>query len=189
MQALSKRLTRPVHEAHNTNFPDKRRAHVVRFNLLGINILSRAKDDDLLLAAGNEKIATLILVAEIAAQEPAIADRVSRGVRTIVIALHHDLAADGNLTHRVRHALRRLRVDDLHLNALERLADRAHHIRLRRRDRSPACDLGEPVRLQNPEAELLQVPSHAGIERRAAGNEEAHLRPEPAMNGTEEQLA
>src|SRR5690349_1416701 len=189
MQPLRKWLARTVHQPHHANLLDKRRAHVLGFQFFRINIFSPAQDDDFFLAPGDEQVAAFVLVAEVAAIEPAVADGFSRGVRAVVITLHDDVAADGDLPDGKTHVLCRLRIDDFDLYALQRLAHRAHHSCSRRRNGGAAAGLRKAIGLQHFESELFHVAPDFGIKRGTAGDEETHLWSQQLVYWTEKEFA
>ena len=99
----------------------------MRLDLLGIDIFSIGEHDDFLAAPGNEKVAAGIEIAQIAGIEPSVAKHVGCGFRAIPISLHHDRAADGNLTRRLRAFFHRLRVHDFCFDTGKRPSDGAKY--------------------------------------------------------------
>ena len=67
------------------------------FDLLGINILTGAEDNNLFLAAGDEQISVVVEISQVAGAEPAILKYCSRGLGPLVVAFHDDAAANGDL--------------------------------------------------------------------------------------------
>src|SRR5438270_631430 len=86
-----------------------------------------AADDQLLLAVDDEEEAFLVLVAHVAGMEPAALERLGRGLRLLVVALHDVVAADHDLADVVLAARQGLvvLVEDLHLDAPDALPDGA----------------------------------------------------------------
>src|SRR5437879_427665 len=82
-------------KSHHANLLDPRRLQIMRLKLFRINIFSRAENDYILLASGDEKIAARIQMAQIAGKQPTIFDNFGSGIRTVEVALHHDVALNG----------------------------------------------------------------------------------------------
>ncbi len=96
VQALGGWLTRPA-QAEHAELLDERRAAVVRFDLLGIEILSRAQHDHFLLAPCDVQAALTIEPAKISRVEPPVTNDVGRGIRPLVILAHDDRSANEHL--------------------------------------------------------------------------------------------
>ena len=103
-------------------------------------------------APGDEQIAAGIEVAEIAGVEPSVAKHLGCGFRAIPISLHHDRAADRNLTRGRRAFFHRLRVHDFCFDSGKRPSDRAKYNVARRIDEGAAGGFRQAVRVQNVDA-------------------------------------
>src|SRR3954453_6261638 len=84
-----------------------------------------AADDHVLLAVDDEEVPVLVDLRHVAAVEPAVADGLRRRVGLAPVALHDVVAADDDLAHLTLRDVPAVLVDDLHLDALDRRADRA----------------------------------------------------------------
>jgi hypothetical protein len=84
-----------------------------------------AAQDHLLLAVDDEEVAVLVDPRHVARVEPAVLDRLGGRIVLAPVALHHVRALDGDLADLALVDLLAVLVDDLHLHALDRRADRA----------------------------------------------------------------
>src|SRR5579875_2864906 len=84
-----------------------------------------AADDELLLAVDDEEVAVLVDPAHVAGVQPAVDDGLRRGLRPLPVAAHHVVALDHDLADLADGHLGTVVVDDLHLYAGDRGADRA----------------------------------------------------------------
>src|SRR5215217_7222932 len=84
--------------------------------------------DGVILATDDEQIAILVAVAEIAGVQPAVAECPGGGFRIVVVALHHGVAAEDDLSQmlRSRRWLVTVLADHPHLHSPNRFADRSH---------------------------------------------------------------
>src|SRR5690606_31999788 len=89
-----------------------------------------AAQDHVLLAVDDPVAAVGVAVADVAAVEPAVAQRLGGGVRPLPVALHHVVAADHDLAALAVAEQAVLVVDDAELDAPHRVADRAGLARL-----------------------------------------------------------
>src|SRR4051794_14197665 len=124
-------------------------------DLARVDVVAPA-DDHVLLAVDDEEVAVLVDLGHISRVEPAVAHDLLRGVVAVPVALHEVVTADGDLAPLTLRDLLAVLVDDLHLHALVRRADRAGLALLvgvvERRDRR---GLREPVALEDLAAEGL----------------------------------
>jgi hypothetical protein len=132
------------------------------------DVLAGGRDDDLLLAAGDAQEAVGVELAEVAAVEPAVGERLGRGSRVVVVAGEDVWALDEHLAV----------LGDAHCRSVERTADRADldvsggvHRRGGRR-------LGQPVALQHREPDAAVEVSEPQPERGPAGDRPLHLAAE-----------
>ncbi len=109
-------------KAHHGDFLNKRRLHVVCFDLFGIDVFSVAEDDDFLLAPSKEEISFGVEVSEVAGEEPSIFHDSCSGVGPVPVTFHHERAAHREFADIGATVLLRLRIDDLALDALHRRA-------------------------------------------------------------------
>ena len=190
MQALFKASTRLVDQPDDAHLLDPRRLQVVLLDLFGIDILPRAEHDDLLRSPGDEQIATVVEIAEVAGEEPALAEGGGVGVRTVVIPLHHDASAQRDLSRKAAVSADVCPIaEEPGFHAGERCAHRAQHVVVGRRGEGAARDFGESVSLQDVEAERVQVARHVQIEARTSGHQVAHARAQRVVCAAKEQLA
>src|SRR5829696_7900146 len=84
-----------------------------------------AADDHVLLAVDDEEVAVLVDLRHVPGAEPAVAHDLLGGVLAVPVALHHVVALDRDLADLALLDLVAVVVDDLHLDALDRRADRA----------------------------------------------------------------
>ena len=190
VQALGNRIARRALQPHDTDLFDPGTLQVVALDFFGVNVFAGAEDDNFLLPAGDEEIAARVAVAEIARVQPAIANDLGGCFGTVVIALHDDGPANGDLADHVTGAiLGRFGVDDFGFIAGKRRADRTDHVRLRRRDQCSAGGFGQAIGLQHVEAKGVKVAADGHVEAGAAGDQVAHLGTEQGVNFFEEQLA
>src|SRR5262249_42579956 len=82
------------------------------------------RDDDLLQPAGDEEVSVRVELAEIAAMEPAAAQRLAGGRRIVEVAAHHCRTATDDLAPGTRRQDATLAIHDRQLDALVRTADR-----------------------------------------------------------------
>ncbi len=143
-------------------------------DLFGIHIFSVGEHDHFLAPSGNEEIAAGIEVAEVAGVEPALAQGFGRGLGPIPISLHHDRAADGNLTCWRRAILHRFRVHDLGFDARKRPPDRTKYYVPRKVDKGAARGFRQAVRVQNVDAKRVKVAGDGGVESRTSGHQITH---------------
>ena len=145
-------------QPHDTDFFDPRTLQVVALDLVGIDVFAGAKDDDFLLATGDEEIAASVGVAKIAGVQPAVANDLGGSLGAVVIALHDDWAVNRNFADHVTGAVfRGFGVDNLGFVTGQRLSDRTDHVRVRRRDQCSARSLGQSISLQNVEAKSVKI--------------------------------
>ena len=147
-----------------------------------------AGDDDVLRAVAELHVAVGVLDAEVAGMEPAAGEGlVGRGL-VLEVALHHDVAAEHDLAHRLPVGRnRRHRLGVHHVERLERMvADALARLEMRLGlgvervplllpvvDHGRAVDLGQAVEVGDLEAGLAHRLEHGG-RRRRGGGEEAH---------------
>ena len=82
-------------EAVNTIFSNHDLDGVINF--AGLKAVGESVEHPLAYYYNN--IAAFVLVAKVAAKEPAIVEGFRRGFRSVVIAFHDDVATDGDLAH------------------------------------------------------------------------------------------
>src|ERR1700731_1178523 len=167
----------------------------MRFDLLRVHIFSVGEHDDFLAPSGYEEIAAGIEVSEISGMEPAVAKYFRRRFRAIPVTLHHDRAANCNLTSGRRTVLQRLcvndlrlddlRLDDLRLDAGKRLPDRTKNHITRGVYKGPASSLGQSISIQNVDAKGVKILCNRRIEARTTRNQVAHARTESGMDFSE----
>src|SRR5260221_5874086 len=121
--------------------------------------------------------------------EPAIAKHLRRSLRPIPISLHHDRAADRNLTRRRRALFYRLRLHNLCFDPGKRPSHRAKHDLARRVNEGSAGGFRQAVGVQNVNAKRIEIAGDGRIESRAAGYQVAHARAEGGMNLSKENLS
>ena len=138
-----------------------------------------APDDQVLLAIHDEEVPVLVDLGHVAGAEPAgLVDRVRRRLRALPVALHDVVAADHDLAHLALRDLLAVLVPDLHLDALDRRADRSRLALaagvVERRDRG---GLRQPVSLEDDAAELLlEAADQLHGDGGAAGHADAQAR-------------
>jgi hypothetical protein len=124
-------------------------------------------DDHVLLAIGDEQIAILVEVADVAGVQPAAAQGLGRRLRLVPVALHHDVAAYHDLAELAGRARLVLVVDDAH----------AHRRRL-------APGRGEPAAGHRIGEHVLGLRQYRHRHRRLALAEDlSEHRPERAERG------
>src|SRR5579859_3678896 len=158
-------------------------------NFFRVDVFSRAENNQLLASPRDEDISALVHVSQVAGVEPAIPDGLGRGIRSVVIALHHNLAGDCDLTDRMIQVLSMLCIHDLDLDSFKRLANRAQYSVGSRSEGSGSAGFRKPVSLQHIETERPQIGSDLDIKGRAAGDQVTHFRAQQSMNLPEEYLA
>src|SRR3954452_12821636 len=140
------------------------------FDLTWVDVVS-APDDQVLLPVDDVVVAVLVDPGHVPALEPAVwcHDLLGR-VRPAPIALHHVVAADPDLPNLAGWQRVSFLVCDLHLDTLDRGADRpglalpVHVV-----ERGGRAGLGQPIALQDHAAEiLLEATQHLHRQRRAA---------------------
>ena len=109
-------------QSHHREFLDVWRLQVVRLDLFGVNILAIAQHDHFFFAPGEEEVPVRVEIAEVAGEEPSVAEDCGRRVRTVPITLHYHSAPQRDLANWGTVLLWR-RVDDFAFDALHRLAD------------------------------------------------------------------
>ena len=144
-----------------------------------------AGDDDVLAAVLDLHVAVRVHHGQVAGVEPAAAEGLGRGLGVLQVALHHDVAAEEDLAHRLavgRHGLQRLGVehgdgflhrvrDTLACVQAGALADRqVRPLFLLRADRRRAVDLGQAVDVGDVEADALAAFDDRG-RRRGPGDQ------------------
>ena len=82
-----------------------------------------------------------------------------------------------------------MRIDDLGLDAFQRLADGANDVLIRRIDERAAGSFGQAVGLQHINAERMKIPANLGIEARASGHQKPHALAEQIVNVGETKFA
>ena len=137
------------------------------FDALGSNVVALVVDEDILLAIGDHQMAILVEMADVASVEPAVLQRfVALGV-VHPVTVHHQFAAHEDLAI----------AGDLHLDLVERRADRVH---LQLGARAVAADdragFGLAIALQDRDADGGEKDADFRIQRGTAG----HHRPQPA---------
>src|SRR5215216_349210 len=141
------------------------------FDLARVHVVAAA-DDHLLLAVDDEEVAVLVDLAHVAGAEPAIlVEDLVRGVVPVPVALHDIVAADGDLADGVRALdIVAVVVDELHLDALDRGADRTGlALAVGVVEGGDRRGLRQAVALEHLAAEgLLEAPHHLDRHRRAA---------------------
>src|SRR3954447_18160397 len=137
-----------------------------------------AADDQLLLAVDDEEVAVLVDLGHVATVEPAVLDRVLGGVGLVPVALHDVVALDDDLADLALVDLVAVVVDDLHLDALDRRADRALlALALAVVERGDRRGLAQAVPLEDRAIELvLEVAHELAGQRRAARDTDAQRR-------------
>src|SRR4051794_27425863 len=129
-------------------------------DLARIDVVAGA-DDHVLLAVDDEEVPVLVDLRQVAAVEPAVADRLARGIGPVPIALHHVVPADDDLADLAAMHLVVLLVDDLHLDALDRGTDRARlALAVGVVEGSHRRRLAEAVALEDLAAELVLEGPH-----------------------------
>src|SRR5215469_1136480 len=127
------------------DFLDLTRVHVVT-----------APDDEVLLAVDNVVVAVLVYPRHVSSAEPAVFDRLRGGIGLPPVALHHVVAADGDLADLALRNRLPFVVDEPHLHALDRRADRARLTDpIRVVERRNRRSFRQPVALEDDAAELL----------------------------------
>src|SRR5690349_13690148 len=97
----------------------------MRLDLLGINVLAIAKNDHISAASSYKEIAARVKIAEVASVKPSILQNFGCRVETVVIALHHDGAANQNFTGAVFAVLR---IGNADFSTRQRLAHRTEQV-------------------------------------------------------------
>ena len=155
---------------------DRRLAHARQLvqHLLHIfweDVQPLGRDDHFLLAAADEHLAVGADLADVAGVEPPVLERLrgfGGGVEVAlrdVLSPHQDLAIVGHL----------------HLDAGDRLANRAALRAERMVERHDRCGLGQPVALDDREPEVAPPLLEVAIERGGPDHERPELRAEQAM--------
>ena len=129
-----------------------------------------AADDQVLLAVDDEEVAVLVLLGHVAGEEPAVGDGLLGLLLLAPVALHHVLAPDRDLADLALLDVLAVVVDQLHLDAAHRHADRARlALDVGLVERGDRRGLGEPVALEHDAVEgLLELLHHLDRHRRAA---------------------
>ena len=155
---------------------DRRLAHARQLvqhllHILGEDVQPLGRDDHFFLAAADEQLAVGADLADVAGVEPAVLERLrgfGGGVEVAlrdVLSPHQDLAIVGHL----------------HLDAGDRLANRAALRAERMVERHDRCGLGQPVALDDREPEVAPPLLEVAIERGGPDHERPELRAEQAM--------
>src|SRR5262249_42256038 len=129
-------------------------------------------DDHLFLPSPDVHLPVRGDLTDVAGVEPAVFERARGLVVGVEVAARHVLAAHENLAV----------VGDLHLDAGDRLADRSLLRAERMVQRDDRRRLGQPVALNDGEAELAPERFERRIERCGADDERPELQAERAMN-------
>src|SRR5262249_7483168 len=137
-----------------------------------------AADDHLLLAVHDEEVAVLVHPGQVTSPEPAVRDRLGRGLGLAPVALHHVVAADGDLADLADGERGAVGADHAHLDALHRRPDRPGlALGVRVVERGDRGGLRQPVPLEDHAAErLLEAVQDLHGHRRAAGHAGAQRR-------------
>src|SRR5215210_2852925 len=137
-----------------------------------------AADDQVLLAVDDEEVAVLVHAGHVAGVEPAAAHAVLRGLGPAPVALHDVVAADDDLADLARRQVVVVVVDHLHLDALDRRADRARlALAVGVVERGHRRRLAQAVPLEDDAAELVLEGAHdLHRHRRAARSAQAQAR-------------
>src|SRR5438477_481306 len=159
-------------------------------NFLGINVLSGAQYDYLFLSSSDEQISVRVKVSEIAGVQPAVLQHSGSNIGSVVVALHHDAAANCDLADRRPRFFRgRSRIENFHLYAGKGRTNRADNVFPWRCARGSSSSFGEAIGLKNVESEGVKVAANLRIEARTAGNEIAHFAAEGPMYGFKQYFA
>ena len=131
------------------------------FDALRSDIVALVVDDDVLLAVGDDEMAVLVEMADVAGVEPAVLQHAMAFGVVHPIAVHHQFAAYQYLAV----------AGDPDLDTIER---RANSVHLEPRARAVAADhrpgLGLAIALQDGDADGGEENADFGVERRAAGH-------------------
>ena len=123
------------------------------------DVLAAGGDDDVLLAPGDVEEAVLVHAPEVAGVEPSVDEGLARRVGVLVVAAEDVVAAKEDLAV----------LGDLHLNALESLADRSEAVALTRVDDRRGRGLGHAVSLEDRDAAGVEELEDLGRDRCSAG--------------------
>ena len=156
------------------------------FNLIRINVFPIGEDNEFLTPPGDEQVPAGIEIAEVARVEPAVFKRGLGGVGTVPIALHDDGAADQDFAHGVADFFGGLGIENFRLDGRQRRPDRANHNMARPIEKGGSGSFGQPVSVEQVDAEIVEVAGDHRIKARPASDEIAHARAERGMDFSEE---
>src|SRR5438874_735337 len=112
-------------------------------NFLGINVLSGAEYDYLFLSSSDEQISVRVKVSEIAGVQPALLQHSGSSIGSVVVALHHDAAANCDLADRRPRFFRgRSRIENFHFHTGKWRSNRTDNVFSRRCAGGPAGGFG-----------------------------------------------
>src|ERR1700730_15552483 len=172
-------------EPDNGEFLDVLRMAIGLFEFLDVDVVAAGVDDDVLGAADNIERAVVIEASEVAGPEPSFADHfVGRGL-VAVIAGHHVGSARDYFAHAGA-----VGCVELYFDARERLADRARDQCIAgARDAQYRRRFGEPVTLEQLDADVVEKLRDALRQGRAAAYCQAKASAEGGMRLAEENRA
>ncbi len=117
----------------------------MRFDFLGIDILTGGEDDDVLGATGDEYVVVLVEAAEVAGEQPAIVHDSGSCIGPVVVALHHDAAANRDFANHVAGLGILLRLVDTNFIARQWLTYGSDYVVSRSCNRGGAAGFREAV--------------------------------------------
>jgi hypothetical protein len=133
-----------VGDAEDGDFAHRRMAHGDFFDVARVD-LDAAAVDHVLLAVDQVEVALVVGIAEVAGEQPAVADRLLGEVGAAVVAEHQRRSAADDLADFARGGVAAVIADDAHLVEIRRRADRTGLAqRLRLVENGPET-FGEPV--------------------------------------------
>src|SRR5215210_4318047 len=126
------------------------------FEVGGGDVLAARRDDDVLLAAGDREVAVLVELAEVAGVQPAVLERLARGLLVLVVALEDVRPPDQDLAV----------VGDPDLASLECSPDLAELEGIRAGDGGRRGGLGHAPALEHEHADGVEEAQDLGVDRR-----------------------